>query len=47
MTIIRWLLLLLVLLIAGSAINHRLQTPREEAAYPPPAQLMAVNGHRL
>jgi pimeloyl-ACP methyl ester carboxylesterase len=50
-TIIKWLLtgllLLLLLLIAGSSINHRLQTPREEAAYPPPGQLVPVNGHRL
>jgi len=51
LTIIKWLLpglmLLLLLLIAGSSINHRLQTPREEAAYPPPGQLVPVNGHRL
>jgi hypothetical protein len=38
---------LLLLLIIGSSLNHRLQTPREEAAYPPPGQLVAVNGHRL
>ncbi|MBN1262282.1 MAG: alpha/beta hydrolase [Anaerolineae bacterium] len=51
LTIIKWflsgLLLLLLLLIAGSSINHRLQTPREEAAYPPPGQLVPVNGHSL
>lgn len=41
------LLLLLAGLIVGSSINHRLQTPREEAAYPPPGQLVPVNGHRL
>jgi hypothetical protein len=29
------LLLLLLLLIIGSSLNHRLQTPREVAAYPP------------
>lgn len=41
------LLLLAILLIAGSYINHRWQSPREEAAYPPPGQMVAVNGHRL
>ncbi len=41
------LLLLLIGLIAGSSINHAVQTPREEAAYPPPGQMVAVNGHRL
>ncbi len=50
-TIIKWLLpgllLLLLLLIAGSSINHRLQTPHEEAAYPPPGEMVAVNGYRL
>ena len=51
LTIAKWLflglLLLLALLITGSIINHWLQTPREEAAYPPPGQMVAVNGHRL
>ena len=51
LTIIKWLLVglagLLVLLIIGSTINHRLRIPREEAAYPPPGQMVAVNGHRL
>jgi pimeloyl-ACP methyl ester carboxylesterase len=51
LTITKWLflglLLSLALLITGSIINHRLQTPREEAAYPPPGQMVAVNGHRL
>lgn len=50
-SITKWLfggmLLLVTLLIAGSSINHWLRTPREEAAYPPPGQLVAVNGHRL
>jgi pimeloyl-ACP methyl ester carboxylesterase len=50
-TVIKWLLLgsllLLIGLIAGSSIYHAVQTPREEAAYPPPGQLVAVNGHRL
>ena len=50
-TVVKWLvlglLLLLAGLIAGSSINHRLQTRREEAAYSPPGQLVAVNGHRL
>jgi pimeloyl-ACP methyl ester carboxylesterase len=41
------LVLLLALLVTGSYINHRIQTPREEAAYPPPGQMVAVNGHRL
>jgi pimeloyl-ACP methyl ester carboxylesterase len=47
----KWLLLglalLFVLLVAGSYVNHRWQTPREEAAYPPPGQMVAVNGRRL
>jgi pimeloyl-ACP methyl ester carboxylesterase len=51
LTVIKWSVLglvgLLVLLILGSTINHRLRIPREEAAYPPPGQLMPVNGHRL
>lgn len=50
-TITKWLLLglvlLLALLITGSVVNHRVQTPREEAAYPPPGQMVPVNGHRL
>jgi pimeloyl-ACP methyl ester carboxylesterase len=51
LTIIKWLvlglLLLLIGLITGSSIYHAVQTPREEAAYPPPGQLVAVNDHRL
>jgi pimeloyl-ACP methyl ester carboxylesterase len=51
LTIIKWLFVglvgLLLLLVAGSTINHRLRMPGEEAAYPPPGQLVAVNGHRL
>jgi pimeloyl-ACP methyl ester carboxylesterase len=51
LTFTKWLLLglalLLVLLVAGSYANHRWQTPREEAAYPPPGQMVAVNGRRL
>lgn len=51
LTIVKWLvlgpLLLLALVITGSLINHQVQTPREEAAYPPPGQMVAVNGHRL
>jgi pimeloyl-ACP methyl ester carboxylesterase len=51
LTIIKWLilgpLLLLALLVTGSFINHRVQSPREEAAHPPPGQMVAVNGHRL
>lgn len=43
----KWLLVGLLLLIIGSNINHRLQTPREEAAYPPPGRMVAMNGHRL
>lgn len=41
------LFLFLALLVGGSTLNHRLQLPREEAAYPPPGQLVAVNGYRL
>lgn len=51
LTTFKWLLVglvgLLLLLIIGSTINHRLRIPREEDAYPPPGQLVAVNGHRL
>jgi pimeloyl-ACP methyl ester carboxylesterase len=51
LAVVKWLflglLLLLIGLIAGSSINHAVQTPREEATYPPPGQLVAVNGHRL
>jgi pimeloyl-ACP methyl ester carboxylesterase len=50
-SITKWVLLglplLLIALLAISSLNHILQTPREEAAYPPPGQLVAVNGHRL
>ncbi|NLW98286.1 MAG: alpha/beta hydrolase [Actinomycetales bacterium] len=49
--VLMWLALAMVvvvaLVIAGSYVNHRVQTPREEAAHPPPGQLVAVNGHRL
>jgi pimeloyl-ACP methyl ester carboxylesterase len=38
---------LLALLLVGSYLNHRLRLPREIAAYPPPGELVAVNGHRL
>lgn len=48
---IRWIILgavsLLLLLLVGSFINHRLRIPGEEAAYPPPGQLVPVNDHRL
>lgn len=48
---IRWVILgavsLLLLLLVGSFINHRLRIPGEEAAYPPPGQLVPVNDHRL
>lgn len=51
LNIIKWLIVglvgLLVLLIIGSTINHRLRIPSEEAAYPPPGQLVPVNEHRL
>ena len=41
------LALLVALLVAVSYAHHRFQTPHEEAAYPPPGQMVAVNGHRL
>lgn len=48
---VRWVFLgfisLLLLLLVGSYINHRLRIPREEAAYPPPGRLVPVNDHRL
>jgi pimeloyl-ACP methyl ester carboxylesterase len=51
LSIIKWLLVglvgLLVLLVLGSTINHRLRTPEEAAAYPPPGRMVAVNDHRL
>jgi len=51
LTIIKWLFVglvgLLLVLVVGSTINHRLRMPREEAANPAPGQLVAVNGHRL
>ena len=51
LTVAKWLLMVLLLLVAlvlaGSLINHWVQSPREEAAYPPPGQMVAVNGHRL
>ena len=37
----------LALLVGGSYLNHQLRLPREAADYPPPGQLVAVNGHRL
>jgi len=51
LSIIKWLplglLVLMLALIAGSSLNQIVRTPREEAAYPPPGQLVPVNGHRL
>jgi pimeloyl-ACP methyl ester carboxylesterase len=51
LSIIKWiplgLLGLLLVLIAGSSLNHALQSPREKAAYPPPGELVPVNDHRL
>lgn len=41
------LIIFLGLLVGGSYVNHRLQLLREESAYPPPGQLVAINGHRL
>lgn len=38
---------LLLLLLAGSYINHRLRIEREETAYPPPGQMVTVGDHRL
>lgn len=50
-TTLKWIALslvaILVLLLTGSYLNHRRQLPQEIAAYPPPGQLVAVNGHRL
>lgn len=47
----RWIILgavsLLLLLLVGSFVNHRLRLSGEEAAYPPPGQLAPVNDHRL
>jgi pimeloyl-ACP methyl ester carboxylesterase len=51
LTIIKWLLAglvgLLLLLVVGSTINHRLRVPDEAVAYPPPGEMVAVNDHRL
>ena len=51
LSIVKWLLIglvgLFLLLILGSTLNHRIRSPREAAAYPPPGQLVAVNGNRL
>ncbi len=51
LTVVKWLVALLtgllLLLLIGSTINHRLRIPSEEAAHPPPGLLVAVNGHRL
>ena len=51
MNALKWIglgcVVLLTLLLVGSYLNHRWQAPREETAYPPPGQLVAVNGHRL
>jgi pimeloyl-ACP methyl ester carboxylesterase len=51
MKIVKWIALSLVafvaILLAGSYLNHRRQLPQEIAAYPPPGQLVEVNGHRL
>ena len=48
---LKWIALslaaLVTLLLTGSYLNHRLRLPQEIAAYPPPGQLVAVNGHRL
>lgn len=48
---IKWftlgLVLLVSLLVSGSYVNHRWQTPHEEAAYPPTGQMVAVGDHRL
>lgn len=37
----------MVLVTAGAFVNHRVQTPREEAAHPPPGRMVTVDGHRL
>jgi pimeloyl-ACP methyl ester carboxylesterase len=51
MKTVKWITLSLAafvtLLLAGSYLNHRLRLPQEVAAYPPPGQLVAVNGHHL
>jgi pimeloyl-ACP methyl ester carboxylesterase len=51
LSIIKWislgLLALLLVLIAGSSLNHVVQTAREEATYPSPGELVPVNDHRL
>jgi pimeloyl-ACP methyl ester carboxylesterase len=38
---------LLLLLVVGSTINHRLRMPDEVVAYPPPGEMVAVNDHQL
>jgi pimeloyl-ACP methyl ester carboxylesterase len=48
---LKWIALAIVLvpvlLIAVSFINHRLRLPQEEAAYPAPGQLVLVGDHNL
>lgn len=48
---LKWIALslcaIMLLLLVGSYLNHRLRLPQEIAAYPPPGQQVAVNGHRL
>lgn len=49
--LLKWLGLLLtafvILLIGASAINHAVRLPQEELDYPPPGQMVTVDGHRL
>ena len=51
LNIVKWVLVgligLVLLVVVGSTVYHRLRSPGEAAAYPPPGELVAVNDHRL
>ncbi len=49
--VLKWITLgiviLLVLLIGGSFVNHTIRSAQEETLYPPPGQMVAVGDHKL
>jgi len=49
--VIKWLglgaLILIILVIGGSLINHNTQLSREKSAFPPPGLMVSVNDHQM
>ncbi len=51
LSVLKWLglglFILIILVVVGSFINHRIRLAHEKSAFPPPGKMVAVNGHQL